>query len=221
MLSNLPFPSNGFTLLILSLLLFFWCIYSAFVSPLAQIPNAHLSAPYISLWILYKRFTKQENRTVYEAHALYGPIVRLGPTEISVNSAEAVRVVYGGNFDKHVWWKAFRNYGVDPMLSMLTAEPHRTRRRVFSNIYSKTSIQHSADMTNISKELIFNRLLPLLERAASDGAGIDVLQLGGAIGMDFISAFIFGLDAGTDFLRQIEERKDWLDAYDRRNPYLP
>jgi len=63
---------------------------------------------------VWKRFIKQKNRTVYEAHTACGPIVRLGPSEISVNSADAVRVVYGGNFDKHVWWESFRNYGVDP-----------------------------------------------------------------------------------------------------------
>jgi len=139
--------------------------------------------PYISLWIPWKRSTKRENRTVYEAHTACGPIVRLDPSKISVNSADAVRVVYGGNFDKHVWWESFRNYAIDPTLAMLTAEPYRQRRRVFSNLYSKTSLQNSAEIEKISKELIPNRLLPLLQQAANEGAGLHVLQLGGGIGI--------------------------------------
>jgi len=68
-----------------------------------------------------------------------------------------------------------------------TLPPEKAR----SNLYSKTSLQNSAKMEKISKELVPNRLLHLLQQAASEGAGLDVLQLGGAIGMDYISAFVF------------------------------
>lgn len=49
---------------------------------------------------------------IHEAHTPLGPVVRLGVTEISVNSAEALRTVYSNRLDKHEFYsRAFDNYG--------------------------------------------------------------------------------------------------------------
>ena len=46
------------------------------------------------------------------AHERLGPIVRIGPQELSINSIEdGVRIVYDGMFEKSKWYtNAFRNY---------------------------------------------------------------------------------------------------------------
>lgn len=47
----------------------------------------------------------QNNRTVQAAHEQYGPIVRLGPSEISVNCVDGgIKSVYTGGFEKHEWY---------------------------------------------------------------------------------------------------------------------
>jgi unspecific monooxygenase len=41
-----------------------------------------------------------------------GPIVRLGATELSVNSVDALKTVYSDDLDKDVFYsRAFDNYG--------------------------------------------------------------------------------------------------------------
>jgi hypothetical protein len=60
-----------------------------------------------------------------------------------------------------------------------------------------------------------NRLLPSLSTA---GAGIDILAVNFAYGLDFVAAFIFGLSRGTDFLRDTKCRQAWLDEYRRSHP---
>ena len=75
-------------------------ISPAFLSPLAKVPSAHWSAPFSPLWILWIRYRRQENRKLHAAHLRLGPVIRLGPNEISVNDLTGLRIVYGGGFEK-------------------------------------------------------------------------------------------------------------------------
>ena len=87
------------------------------LSPLRAIPAAHPLAAYTSLWIYWIRYRSLENRTLKAAHARLGPVVRLGPREVSVNCvAGGVREIYAGGFEKGAgkefnWYAFFANYG--------------------------------------------------------------------------------------------------------------
>lgn len=90
---------------VVALLVYRGFIHPAFVSPLAKIPNAHWSAPFSPAWMLWRRFRMQNNRTIQAAHERLGPIVRLGPSEISVNCVDGgIKSVYTGGFEKHDWY---------------------------------------------------------------------------------------------------------------------
>jgi hypothetical protein len=91
-------------------------IHPAFFSPLAQIPNAHWSAPFSPIWILSIRFARKENRTLHAAHRRLGPIIRVGPNELSINDIDSVHAVYQGGFEKPAWYSVFDNYGYGNML---------------------------------------------------------------------------------------------------------
>jgi len=92
--------------------LYKFVIYPVFISPLARLPNAHWSSPFSPIWILWIRYKRKENVTILSAHNKYGPIVRLGPMDISVNSIEGgIRTIYGGGFEKGEWYTIFDNYG--------------------------------------------------------------------------------------------------------------
>lgn len=86
-------------------------IAPVFLSPLAKIPNAHWSASFSSLWILFIRLTNKENRTLLNAHRRLGPVVRVAPGQLSINDFESVRTVYQGGFEKTNWYSVFDNYG--------------------------------------------------------------------------------------------------------------
>lgn len=88
-------------------------LYPIFISPLSRVPNAHPVASFSSLWILWKRYKRQENEAIFNAHEKHGPIVRLGPNEISVNCVnEGLQKIYGGGFDKPNWYPdQFTCYG--------------------------------------------------------------------------------------------------------------
>jgi len=80
-----------------------WIIKSIYRknSGLKDIPNAHFSVPYSRLWLLLIKWNKLENRTRIHLHRRLGPVVRIGPREVSVNCIDdGVRTIYGGKFDK-------------------------------------------------------------------------------------------------------------------------
>jgi hypothetical protein len=90
---------------IAALVLYKGIIHPAFISPLAKIPNAHWSAPVSPAWMLWKRFRMTNNRTIQDAHERLGPLVRLGPSELSINCVdEGIKTVYTGGFEKHDWY---------------------------------------------------------------------------------------------------------------------
>jgi hypothetical protein len=82
--------------------------------PLIRVPCAHPTSFFNPLWILWLRYrgSEQEIAAVRAAHRRYGPIVRLGPREISIASSDVeIRHKVGARLGKHGWHSAFSNYG--------------------------------------------------------------------------------------------------------------
>lgn len=99
-------------LVALPLLVLTSLIYKAYFSPFSKIPNAHLTTPFSGLWLIYQKFQGRENRTRLAAHKRLGPVVRLGPNEISVNTMDDVGAIFEHkSFDKTDWYpNAFRGW---------------------------------------------------------------------------------------------------------------
>jgi len=101
-----------------------------------------------------------------------------------------------------------RNYSGTPnLLSMMDSKQHATRRRIVSQIYSKSYILGSADFRRLAQILLFDRLLPNLDDAAKTGNGIDVFELGQAIGAEFGAAYMYGTGSGLDIMSKGKEQK--------------
>ncbi|KAJ5319732.1 hypothetical protein N7508_000015 [Penicillium antarcticum] len=205
------------TLLILtSYLVYRDVIYPYFLSPLASIPNAHITSPLSGRWIDHKRSTGTDVLTIYDLHQKHGPIVRLGPKELSVNSLHGLRIIYTGAFEKHRFYQdAFVNFHTENMVGMVHNAPHAHQKCMLTKTYSKSFLQASGDLRTISKVILWDRLMPILKQAGEKGEVLNVLPLFQAVGMDFISSFLFGLRPGTRYLLRIPEWKVWLGEYEK------
>lgn len=121
LLAQLDSISNEPTLIFsLSLALALFVVYKLLIhpiyfSPLAKIPAAHPLAAVTQLWMNWRRYTGREVKTFYDAFKMYGPVVRVGPNELAVNTIDrGVKTVHGHgfeNFDKSQWYDFFMNYG--------------------------------------------------------------------------------------------------------------
>jgi cytochrome P450 len=96
------------------------------------------------------------------------------------------------------------------MFSTLGSREHSARKRMISNVYSKSYIQSSEPAIAQARVILFERLLPLLKESAN---GIDVHSLFQATTMDFISAYAFGIRNSTNFIQDKGYRGHWQKLY--------
>lgn len=233
------------SLAVLGFLIYHFMIHPAFLSPLSALPAAHWSASFSPLWILHKRYAHREVGALVDAHKRLGPYVRIAPNQVSVDDVEGVKQVYMGGFDKPDWYAVFDNYGyvfffssylfvrlnhagvtllltstpsVPNMFSERRSKEHSLRKRMVSNVYSKSFLQSSPNAAAQAETIINERLLPTLDASLAEG-GIDVYSLFLAVVMDFISAYIWGLARSTNFVQDKGYREHWLELYKSRNDY--
>ena len=220
-LSYLPLIS---AVLVFTYLGYQFSVYPYFISPLRHLPRAHWSVPipyFGSCWILYQRYHSRNNAVTYQAHNKYGPIVRLGENEISVNCYEGgIKSIYAGGWEKHEWYpRQFANFGVMNMFSTVGHQPHGQKKRIIANIYSKSYLQTSAQVQANSKELLTKRFLPLMQSLADSQQVFDVHEINNAFTMDFMTAYQFGISQGTNFTQDIRVRQKYLHLYHSRRDW--
>ncbi|MCJ1388471.1 hypothetical protein MMC18_001318 [Xylographa bjoerkii] len=206
---------------IILLSIYHYVILPVFISPLSKIPNAHLTSS-LPFWIWWKRRTGFENRSIFAAHQKHGSIIRLGPNEVSVASLDGLRQIYTGGFGKDPWYIGeFRNYNTPNLVSMMDYKPHSAQKRMVTNVYSKSYVQNSPDLQILSSILLHERLLPLLQAAADNGTPINVYDLSAAAGMDFMSAYIFGITNTTNYISDIPAREHYFKLWRNKERRLP
>jgi len=211
-----------FTLTSTVLLLYRYVIYPAFVSQLSKIPPAHFTAPVSSLWIRSKRRNgKTGIQSIFAAHKRLGPIVQLSPNELSVASLDGLRQIYTGAFEKTKWYSELANLGIPNLVSMLENKPHSLQKRMLSHVYSKSYIRSSIDLQELSRVLIVERLLPILQKAAESAEPFDAYSLNQALGADFMTSYLFGTGNSTDFIRNMKARKETMQNFRTKTRGLP
>ena len=104
---------------------------------------------------------------------------------------------------------------------MIENKPHSIRKRLISSIYLTSSIQSSSELHLISQLIVFGRLLPILDWAATDNQAIDVFEMNFSAAMDFIVAFLFGVQNATNFTQEEIARTAWLKKYQISRPRKP
>ena len=93
-------------------------------TPLAKIPGPWYTQ-FTSLWIKYQEFTANRRVSVNLLHRRYGPVVRLGPNEISFTSLDAIKEIYasgGSGHDKTEFYSLFKQFKIKTMFSTLSRD---------------------------------------------------------------------------------------------------
>ncbi|KAF1944798.1 cytochrome P450 [Clathrospora elynae] len=198
-------------------------------NPLRKIPAAHPLAHFTSLWAHSIRWRSIENATLKEAHDRLGPIICLGPNEVSVNCVKGgIRDVYAGGFEKgnakdgYNWYAFFANYGgVYNLFSTGSNKPHSLRKRMLSKIYSKSHVTASEPLLAQTSAIMYKRFLPYLSStfSSSDPGILNMYALLSATTMDIVTCYIFGLRAGSNLIENREQVTWFLDLYNSRRSF--
>ncbi|CAG9994364.1 unnamed protein product [Clonostachys byssicola] len=196
-------------------------VYNLFLSPLSKIPAPHWSCHFSKLWFSYVRLTRQENKVVYRKHMEKGRALRLAPGVLSLNAFEdGLKPVYLGGFPKTEFYsRAFNNYDTFNIFTFPDNATHSARKRMISNTFSKSFILNSATTRSSVRNILFGRLLPIIEDAARNGKPLDMLDLSYAYSMDSFIQWQFGKRLGSNFIQDLGERRFYLDGFFAAAPY--
>jgi hypothetical protein len=112
------------------------------------------------------------------------------------------------------------NGRVDNMFSIGGNKSHSVRKRMISNIYSKSVVTASPALQAQMSTILYNRFLPYLETALrKDGGVLNIYALLSASTMDVVNAYIFGLKASSNLIDNADELTWFLDLYNSRRSY--
>jgi hypothetical protein len=89
-------------------------IYKAITSPIAKIPGPTYSR-FTALYLMLQEFSSNRRLYIHQLHQKYGPVVRLGPNEVSFVSLGALKEIYtsgGSGYDRTEFYSLFMQFGV-------------------------------------------------------------------------------------------------------------
>jgi unspecific monooxygenase len=110
-------------------------------------------------------------------------------------------------------------YRTFSMFATISNNLHSARKRMLTNVYSKSFLQESPYLRLISNAMIYDRLLPIVDQLALSETTCNILDLNQAFSMDFVSSYLFGLENGTDYLNDESTRESIFQAYFSRKPF--
>jgi hypothetical protein len=87
-------------------------LYKSLYSPLAKLPGPFYTR-FTAAWLKYKEYTGNRRTYIHDLHQELGPVVRLGPNEVSFASAEAIKEIYtsgGSGYEKTEFYNLFKQF---------------------------------------------------------------------------------------------------------------
>ncbi|OBU01046.1 hypothetical protein VE01_00916 [Pseudogymnoascus verrucosus] len=172
-----------------------WLSYAYFISPLSLIPNAGILAPVSRLlWAFPSEHRGRITLDLPRLHEKYGPLVRIGPKELSFYSLDIYKTV---NTVQSPFIKDPRVYGgfvqdAHPGLFSITdAYEHAQRRRLMGQIFNRSKM-------NLLEEYMTEKIAAFVLLLRQRGVQpVELARACRALEADIVASFGFGEDIGA------------------------
>jgi hypothetical protein len=157
------------------------------------VPGPKLYA--LTKWRLaYDAWKGIRTKTIHQLHQMYGPVVRIGPNELSFNSLSALKTIYGAGsgFERTSFYRMFDVYGHQNLFTFASVKAHSERKKLLNHAYSRTSILKISSPAIEEKAWEFLRLLETEPATASETfSSLHYYSL------DNITHFLYGTEFGA------------------------
>ncbi|KAK6515000.1 hypothetical protein TWF506_007355 [Arthrobotrys conoides] len=180
-----------------SLVLCRWAYRLSPLHPLASYPTPSRLAS-ISRWYEFYRNVIQDGKFLFEIekwHEEYGPIIRIGPNELSINDPDFYNTLYAANY-KFAAYPPHYGYGGSVDVTVTITDPviHKSRRAIWNRFFSKTQIQN---LNDIIQDNIRKLTEVITEYAGIQAAGVPMSVLFRCLTLDTISEYAFSESLNT------------------------
>ncbi|PNH73305.1 hypothetical protein VD0001_g4263 [Verticillium dahliae] len=177
-------------------------------SPLSDIPGPKSFA--LTRWRLaWEDWNATRTRTIHRLHSEYGPVVRIGPNEVSFNSLSALRTIYGpgSRFGRTKFYRMFDVYGEQNLFTFHSTKEHGNRKKLLSHAYSKSVV-----LKEPTTRLVEEKARQYLDLISTEPQGIsDVFLSMHYYSLDNITAFVYGQHGSTRALQGSKNDQALID----------
>lgn len=98
---------------------------------------------------------------------------------------------------------------------MRDTHEHLERKRLFTSIYSKSTISRSSEISRAVSSICHQKLVHRLQKQAHECKSVDVYSLTKECSMDIITAYIYGKKNGTNWVGSPSQAAPHLSAFQR------
>ncbi|KAI1264068.1 cytochrome P450 family protein [Xylariaceae sp. FL1019] len=135
-----------------------YVIYQCFLSPLASFPGP-FAAKISKIWRARFIYTGR-SREMVEVHRKYGPVVRIGPNDLSVGDPDAFRQIYRSNgaFVKAPCYSVFQGSRPFDLVGERNEKIHGAQRSLVARPYSMESMKHLEPRIEATIEALLRKL---------------------------------------------------------------
>ncbi|OIW24533.1 cytochrome P450 [Coniochaeta ligniaria NRRL 30616] len=188
-----------------------------FLTPLNRIPGPQGFA--LTKWRLaYEDWKGTSTRTIHQLHQRYGPVVRIGPDQVSFSSLAALRTIYGpgSKFGRTDFYRMFDVYGRQNLFTFHSAAEHGQRKKLLSHAYSKSVVLRDRSASMVEEKV--RQYMALID-AEPDHVS-EIFSTLHYYSLDNITEFIYGKYGSTSALEGSETHRaligDILDPSRRK-----
>ncbi|KIW31319.1 uncharacterized protein PV07_02976 [Cladophialophora immunda] len=169
--------------------------YRLWFHPLARYPGP-LLARASSYWATSHARQLRKAHAIQQAHERYGPVVRVGPNELSFASPTALKDIYGHGqgLPKAEFYKAGKFTTEDSVFSIRDRAQHAGRRSLMAKTYSQAHVWTYAPLL---REKISQTLDQLHERSQSGSEAVNVYPWLHFLALDVVFHFSLNHESGT------------------------
>ncbi|TFK34045.1 cytochrome P450 [Crucibulum laeve] len=170
--------------------------------PLAAFPGPKL-AVISKWWMVYNVLGKGgRHLTLQKLHNNLGPFVRVGPNELSINHASAVRSVY--KLDRAVFYQATPSKG-DAVITVLDRQRHATRRQAWARAVTGEAMYSYIPPT----QRRIKQFLEIIQQQTSAGKKVILDHWLSLFFMDLMGDM--GFSGGFETMKAGEDKDGWID----------
>lgn len=184
----------GFLITAPVVVLVFFTLASLHDPALRQVPGPKLYA--LSRWRLaLDAWRARMVPKIHQLHLSYGPVVRIGPNEISFNSLTALRTIYGAGsiFERTRFYRMFDVYARPNLFTFGPVKQHRERKKLLSHIYSNQVV-----LGSFSSALVREKVAAYLDMLETEPHNAyEIFSSLHYFSLDTISRFVYGPDHGA------------------------
>ena len=167
-------------------------LYNLLLHPLRNVPG-YLPARATSAWLTAMDMAGHRSRTIDQWHRQYGPVVRVGPNEVSFADPRLIKEIYGQAtpYMKSSFYDTLNIGKPGNMFDMTNREMHQERRRLLSHAFSAGSISGTEPLVaeSISKYLNWC--------SKFQGTPFDVFVWHRRLALDMVGSLFLGKGFGT------------------------